>query len=182
MLAEYVSALKSVPLYNQKDLLNAPFSDRKSLRHQHNRQTSLQAASATAHLRRKRTGPNDRSLLDAVTATNMTIDAPALMRKLSQKIDQHRAVQLSPAELDLLVVCGAFQAICQAATDFQRDRCRERSAQSRSMPVDHSHSVEGTVVPISRLSGTTKPEDVSVALARAQAMTGRGGLPLTVTI
>src|SRR5688500_12748059 len=62
----------------------------------------------------------------------VTVHPPDLMRKLSKKIDQGKAVQLTPAELDLLVECGAFDRVCEAATEFQRKQCRERSARNRS--------------------------------------------------
>jgi hypothetical protein len=99
------------------------------------------------------------------------------MRKLSRKIDQRKTVQLSPDELDLLVDCGAWEAICKAALEFQRNQCRERNARSRSISAATSPSTEGPTGPTLKLSGTTPNANASEALAQAQAMLGAASRP-----
>jgi len=104
----------------------------------------------------------------------MTAHPPDLQRKFDKKIDERKTIQLSPEEIDLLVECGAYDKIVEAARDFRKKQCRERSARSRSISAVPSPSIQGQGG-TSKLSGTMKPPNGSEALARAQAMLGKGG-------
>ena len=101
------------------------------------------------------------------------IQPPDLLRKLSRKLDQRRGVQLTPAELDLLVESGAYSALAQHATRFQERQCRDRSARSRSTSAAPLPSTPGPAAPTSKSSGTISPPDVNAALAQARAIAGR---------
>jgi hypothetical protein len=99
----------------------------------------------------------------------MTVSPSDLMRKLSMKIDQRKAVQLSPEEMDILVLSGGFDAVCAMAREFQRSQCQQRNDLSRFISVAPSPSTLGQGA-TSKSSGTTTKQDASEALARAQAM------------
>lgn len=53
-------------------------------------------------------------------------DYPDLVRRLSRRIDQRRSIQLSPEDLDLLVLSGAYEALVMFTSNFMRDQARER--------------------------------------------------------
>ncbi|MES2339567.1 MAG: hypothetical protein V4537_15860 [Pseudomonadota bacterium] len=100
---------------------------------------------------------------------------PDLDRRLSRKIEAGKTIQLSPADLDLLVTTGAIATFRNAVAKHQRDECQKRSAGNRSTSAETSVSSHGTTDPISKSSGMMPPPDVSEALQRAQAITGARG-------
>jgi hypothetical protein len=51
-----------------------------------------------------------------------------LQRKFERKMDERKTIQLSPAELDLMVECGAYDAIVNAAVESRKAQVRDRNA------------------------------------------------------
>lgn len=97
-----------------------------------------------------------------------------LDRRLSRKIETGKAIQLSPADLDLLVATGAIDTFRQAVSEFQRIQCQQRSARSRS--IDGGNSLftlaKGET---SKSSGMTPNESVNEAQARVRAILSKAG-------
>lgn len=104
---------------------------------------------------------------------------PDLDRRLSRKIEQGKAIQLTPEDLDLLVTTGAIDTFRRAVAEYQRNQCRERSARSRSISGGNSNSTRERVGRTSKSSGMIPPQGANEALARAQAMLGKAARPLT---
>jgi len=103
------------------------------------------------------------------------MSSPAdLDRRLSRKIETGKAIQLKPADLDLLVESGALDTFRQFVSEYQKRQCLERSAQNRSIPVAGSPFTEGKVG-TSRSSGTIASESVNEAQARVLAILNPGG-------
>ncbi|GLV28142.1 hypothetical protein TomTYG75_06660 [Sphingobium sp. TomTYG75] len=100
---------------------------------------------------------------------------PDLDRRLSRRIDQHKGIQLSPDDLDLLVSSGAYDTLKKAAAEYQRNQCRARHARSRSINGANMPSIDGRGAPTLKSSGTTPSESASEALARARQMSGKAG-------
>jgi len=73
----------------------------------------------------------------------MTIDAdspdpdfselPALVRRIARQIQLGRGMRFSQAELDLLVLTGAYEVVSLKAAEYQRRQAQERLAQRGSM-------------------------------------------------
>ena len=95
---------------------------------------------------------------------------PDLDRRMSRKIDTGRGIQLSPADLDLLVASGAYDALRNAAAEYRKNQCRERSVRSRSINGGNTPSIRAVTEPTLKSSGTTQNESASEALARVQRM------------
>lgn len=96
-----------------------------------------------------------------------------LDRRLSRKIESGKAIQLTPADLDLLIQAGAIDTFRQYVSEYQRSKCLERNAQKRSISVENFPStlaMAGTW----KSSGTTQSGDVSEAQARVRAILNKG--------
>lgn len=92
-----------------------------------------------------------------------------LDRRLSRKIESGKAIQLTPADLDLLIESGAIDTFRQFVSQYQRAQCQNRNALSRSIGAENSlstHAANET----SKSSGTTPSSDVSEAQARVRAI------------
>jgi hypothetical protein len=57
---------------------------------------------------------------------------PNLGRRMSRKIETRRGLQLSPADLDLFVLSGAYEAFSNAVAAYQKAQCDERLLASQS--------------------------------------------------
>ena len=101
------------------------------------------------------------------------VTLPDLERRLSRKIEAHKGIQLTPEELDLLVLSGAYDVFRQAVAEYQRTQCLQRSARSRSISGEPSDSTAGPIEKTSKSFGTIANEDANEALALAQALTGK---------
>lgn len=55
-----------------------------------------------------------------------------LHRRLTRHIDQRRAIQLSPGELDLLVLCGAYERLAIATADYLKEQAQARISQQEA--------------------------------------------------
>src|SRR5437868_5265896 len=106
------------------------------------------------------------------------ITPPDLDRKLSKKIDQHKTIQLSPAELDLLVISGAYDTFRAFVADYQRDQCQARDRQNRSTSGGPTASSSDQTERTSTSSGTTSEPDATAAAARARQMWPKRPKPL----
>jgi hypothetical protein len=92
-----------------------------------------------------------------------------LDRRLSRKLESGKAIQLTPADLDLLVLTGAYGKFREAVVEEQQEQCRLRSVRSRSINGGISGSTPA-LAEVTKSSGTMQSESASEALARAQAM------------
>jgi hypothetical protein len=106
---------------------------------------------------------------------------PDLSRRLSKKIEQHKTIQLSPDDLDLLVSTGAYAAILRATEEQQRDQCLQRSARNRSISGENINSTPETVG-TSKSSGMTKTANANELLAQVREMLPGANLPSTGNI
>jgi len=98
------------------------------------------------------------------------MSSPAdLDRRLSKKIESGKAIQLTPADLDLLIESGAIDTFRQFVSDYQRAKCLERNVQNRSTGGANSPSTNEPAE-ISKSSGTTLSAAVSEQQARALAI------------
>ncbi|MGE6693314.1 hypothetical protein ACQKE8_12825 [Sphingobium limneticum] len=107
---------------------------------------------------------------------------PDLLRRLSRRLEQGKGIQLSPNDLDLLVASGAYDMLTQAAADYQRNLCLQRSARSRSTSAETLRSTAAPAAPISKSSGTTRSDDASDPLARVRTMLRKDASPSIATI
>lgn len=96
-----------------------------------------------------------------------------LVRRLSRKLEGGKAIQLTPDDLDLLVVSGAYAKLCESAVEEQRGQCLQRSARNRSMSGGLTASSLAQVE-TTKSSGTMPSENASEVLAQVLQMTGRG--------
>jgi hypothetical protein len=92
-----------------------------------------------------------------------------LDRRMSRKLEAGKGIQLTAAELDLLVATGAYAKFREAVTESQRDQCRARSARSRSISAASSGSTRAQGDP-SKSSGMTKSKSASEAHQRLRAI------------
>lgn len=92
-----------------------------------------------------------------------------LDRRLSRKIESGKAIQLTPADLDLLISSGAIDTFRHFVSQFQRSQCLARNAQKQSIAEENSPSFRAQTG-TSKLSGTTPIESVSEAQARVHAI------------
>lgn len=110
----------------------------------------------------------------------MTIHAPVtppdLERRMSRKIETHKGIQLSPQELDLFVVSGAYDAYRGYVAEYQRNQCLQRSARSRSIVGGSLPSIPETDE-TSKSSGTIPSESANEAHQRVQTILNKGGSP-----
>jgi hypothetical protein len=106
-------------------------------------------------------------------------DLSTLQNRMSKKVQNARGMQLTAEELDLIVTCGAYQAICNAAIRQQEEQCRLRSAKSRSINGGNSGSIKTAAAAISKSSGMMTSGNESDELARARAMLPRPRQNLT---
>lgn len=53
-------------------------------------------------------------------------ELPELVRRLSRAIDKGRGIQLSPADLALIVEHGGYSTLSSAAAEIQRERSQAR--------------------------------------------------------
>src|SRR3546814_10839019 len=72
-----------------------------------------------------------------------------------------QGIQLSSEDLDLLVSSRAYGILTQAAADYQRDLCLQRSVRSRSTSVATMPSMPDPAERTSKSSGTTRNESAS---------------------
>lgn len=99
-----------------------------------------------------------------------------LDRRLSSRIGTGRGIQLSPADLDALVITGAVQTFRDAVAEHLRTICQQRNDPSRSTSAAATSSSADQAGQHSRSSGTTSSESASEALARAQRTSTKGVL------
>lgn len=59
---------------------------------------------------------------------------PELTRRLARQIDRGRGMRFSQAELDLLVLTGAYEMISSKAAEYQRRQAEARLAGRASAP------------------------------------------------
>ncbi|MDV5823093.1 hypothetical protein [Sphingobium naphthae] len=102
---------------------------------------------------------------------------PDLLRRLSRRLEQGKGIQLSPNDLDLLVASGAYDMLTQAAADYQRNLCLQRSARSRSISGEAMRSTGAPAEPTSKSSGTTRKDAGNDPLARARTMLRKDASP-----
>jgi hypothetical protein len=95
---------------------------------------------------------------------------PDLERKLLNRIDKGKGTQLTAAELDILLECGAIAMLSDAATKFRKEQCRERNRSTSVVATGFTRGRGG----ISKSSGMMKPNAGSEALARVQQTLGKG--------
>jgi len=104
-----------------------------------------------------------------------------LQIRIAKKLVNGRGgMTITQADLDVLLNCGAYEKLCQAAIEF--NQCRKRNAPSRSTPVAITRSTSGQTEQTSILSGMTVPQDVNAEVARALATLPRPSKPLTGSI
>lgn len=92
-----------------------------------------------------------------------------LDRRLSKKIEQRKAIQLTPRDLDFFIESGALDRFRQFVSDQQRAECQERNAQNRSISAANSPSTLDRAE-TTKSFGTTPNQSVSEAQARVRAM------------
>ena len=56
---------------------------------------------------------------------------PSLGRRLSRKIEKKSGLRLTPADLDLLVLSGAYEALCTAVSAYQKGQSARRASQAK---------------------------------------------------
>ncbi|WP_370171399.1 hypothetical protein [Sphingobium abikonense] len=98
---------------------------------------------------------------------------PDLDRRLSRKIETGKAINLTAADLDLLVETGAIDTFRAAVQKYQREQCRVRSARSRSISGGDMPSIAARTGKTSKSSGMTNSESVNEAKARAAQILGK---------
>jgi hypothetical protein len=69
----------------------------------------------------------------------MPTTPPQLLRRLSRRIDQGKGIMLSPEELDILVISGAYEVLAAFATEHLKELARQRlTASTQKSSSDHS--------------------------------------------
>ena len=68
--------------------------------------------------------------------------APPDLVRLSKRIDQNKGIQLSPEDLALIVQSGAYDAVVNHATKYQREQCQARDLKSRSISGENTRLFE----------------------------------------
>lgn len=98
------------------------------------------------------------------------MSSPAdLDRRLSKKIECGKSIQLTPADLDLLIASGAIDTFRQFVSEYQRAQCQKRNAPNRCTSAENSPSMPARAG-TTKSSGTTPNSDVSEAQARVAAI------------
>jgi hypothetical protein len=101
---------------------------------------------------------------------------PNLGRRLSRKIETRKGVQLSPADLDLLVLSGAYETLCAAIGAYQKAQSAQRVSQAKttaqasaSNPLEHNAAAAAALATARRLKAPrSKREDVAYIAHRTK--------------
>lgn len=81
-----------------------------------------------------------------------------LARKLARKIDIGRGAHLSAAEIDLLVVTGAYEVLQRAAADYLREAAQGRvSKRTVQAPPNANATAEQALEHLQRVISAGKP-------------------------
>ena len=98
-----------------------------------------------------------------------------LDRRLSRRIECEKAIQLTAADLALLVESGAIATFRHFVEKHQRDQCRARNVRSRSINGGATPSTGERTGRTSKSSGMTMIESANEALAQVHQTLGKAG-------
>ena len=96
-----------------------------------------------------------------------------LFKKVSDKLEADRGVQLSAHDLNLLAEVGLLDLLSSLATEYQVKKCQERNERNRSTSGESSASTAAMGARTSKSSGTTSNVNASEALALAREICRR---------